>query len=106
MSLRKKILLSRKISKLFVSLRKKPLSTQENSMLNSMPDNWKFLGNSSKYNDRLRLTNSKSYFPLVKMKSMSNVFQMFTLRLADQHKDTNALHAHCIPAESPNLGSV
>ena len=30
---------------------------------------------------------------------------MFTLRLTDQHKDASVLHAHCIPAESPNLGS-
>ena len=53
----------------------------------------------------LRFANSKISFPLVRTKSKSNVFQMLTLRLTDQHKDANVLHAHCILAESPNLGS-
>ena len=39
------------------------------------------------------------------MEIYTNILKIFILRLTDQHKEGNVLHAHCIPAESPNLGS-
>ena len=53
-------------------------------------------------NSRIYLT----YHPSLKKKSKSIVFQKLISRTTDQQIENNALQAHCLPAVSPNNGTL